>query len=74
MISSPLAFWVVGTGPTGRTMANILSRVGASVTILDRKAGPVEQCRALTAGAALGAARGRQGRGHDPRGGPKTFA
>ena len=38
---------VVGAGPTGLTMANVLDRQGVSFRIIDTKGGPVEETRAL---------------------------
>ena len=38
---------VVGAGPAGLTMANVLARQGVSFRIIDKKAGPVEESRAL---------------------------
>jgi 2-polyprenyl-6-methoxyphenol hydroxylase-like FAD-dependent oxidoreductase len=38
---------VVGAGPTGLTMANVLDRQGVSFRIIDTKGGPVEDTRAL---------------------------
>lgn len=38
---------IVGAGPTGLTMANLLAQSGVSFRILDKKAGPVEETRAL---------------------------
>lgn len=38
---------VVGAGPTGLTMANVLDRQGVSFRILDLKSGPVQETRAL---------------------------
>ncbi|GCE14832.1 FAD-dependent monooxygenase [Tengunoibacter tsumagoiensis] len=38
---------VIGAGPTGLTMANILLRYGIRVRILDKKAGITEESRAL---------------------------
>jgi 2-polyprenyl-6-methoxyphenol hydroxylase-like FAD-dependent oxidoreductase len=38
---------VVGAGPAGLTMANVLDRQGVSFRIIDTKGGPVEESRAL---------------------------
>jgi 2-polyprenyl-6-methoxyphenol hydroxylase-like FAD-dependent oxidoreductase len=38
---------VVGAGPAGLTMANVLERQGVSFRIIDTKGGPVEESRAL---------------------------
>lgn len=38
---------IVGAGPTGLTLANVLAREGVPFRIVDRKAGPVEESRAL---------------------------
>jgi len=38
---------VVGAGPAGLTMANVLDRQGISFRIIDTKGGPVEETRAL---------------------------
>jgi 2-polyprenyl-6-methoxyphenol hydroxylase-like FAD-dependent oxidoreductase len=38
---------VVGAGPAGLTMANVLERQGVSFRIIDKKGGPVEESRAL---------------------------
>jgi 2-polyprenyl-6-methoxyphenol hydroxylase-like FAD-dependent oxidoreductase len=38
---------IAGAGPTGLTMANVLARSGVSFRVLDKKAGPVEETRAL---------------------------
>jgi 2-polyprenyl-6-methoxyphenol hydroxylase-like FAD-dependent oxidoreductase len=38
---------VVGAGPAGLTMANVLDRQGVSFRIIDMKGGPVEETRAL---------------------------
>src|SRR5918995_2919795 len=38
---------VVGAGPAGLTMANVLERQGVSFRIIDVKGGPVEETRAL---------------------------
>ena len=38
---------VVGEGPAGLTMANILNRQGVGYRIIHKKAGPVEESRAL---------------------------
>lgn len=38
---------IVGAGPTGLTAANVLARSGVSFRILDKKAGPAEESRAL---------------------------
>ena len=38
---------VVGAGPAGLTMANVLDRQGVSFRIIDVKGGPVEETRAL---------------------------
>ncbi len=38
---------VIGAGPTGLTMANVLARSGVRFRIIDSKAGPVEETRAL---------------------------
>ena len=38
---------VVGAGPTGLTMANLLARSGVSFRILDKKSGPSEETRAV---------------------------
>jgi 2-polyprenyl-6-methoxyphenol hydroxylase-like FAD-dependent oxidoreductase len=38
---------VVGAGPAGLTMANVLERQGVSFRIIDTKDGPVEETRAL---------------------------
>ncbi len=38
---------IIGAGPTGLTMANVLVRSGVNVRILDKKAGPALESRAL---------------------------
>src|SRR5918995_1189058 len=38
---------VVGAGPAGLTMANVLARQGVPFRVIDKKAGPVEESRAL---------------------------
>jgi 2-polyprenyl-6-methoxyphenol hydroxylase-like FAD-dependent oxidoreductase len=38
---------IVGAGPTGLTLANVLAREGVGFRIVDRKSGPVEESRAL---------------------------
>ena len=38
---------VIGAGPTGLTMANVLARSGVDFRILDKSDGPVEETRAL---------------------------
>ena len=38
---------VVGAGPTGLTLATVLARAGVDCTIVDGKAGPVDETRAL---------------------------
>ena len=38
---------VVGAGPAGLTMANVLARQGVGFRIIDKKGGPVEESRAL---------------------------
>ncbi|GCE21093.1 FAD-binding monooxygenase [Dictyobacter kobayashii] len=38
---------VIGAGPTGLTMANLLTRSGVKVRILDKKAGPTQETRAI---------------------------
>ena len=38
---------VIGAGPTGLTMANLLTRNGVRVRIVDKKAGPTEETRAI---------------------------
>ncbi|MGH3148596.1 MAG: FAD-dependent monooxygenase, partial [Rubrobacter sp.] len=38
---------IVGAGPTGLTMANLLARHGVDFRIVDKKAGPTDESRAL---------------------------
>ena len=38
---------IVGAGPTGLTMANLLARYGIGFKIIDKKSGPVDESRAL---------------------------
>jgi 2-polyprenyl-6-methoxyphenol hydroxylase-like FAD-dependent oxidoreductase len=38
---------VVGAGPAGLTMANVLAAQGVPFRIIDKKGGPVEESRAL---------------------------
>ena len=38
---------IVGAGPSGLTAANVLARSGVGFRIIDKKAGPVEESRAL---------------------------
>jgi 2-polyprenyl-6-methoxyphenol hydroxylase-like FAD-dependent oxidoreductase len=38
---------IVGAGPTGLTLANILAKEGVSFRLIERDAGPIEQSRAL---------------------------
>ena len=38
---------IVGAGPTGLTMANVLARGGVDFRIIDKKAGPTDESRAL---------------------------
>lgn len=45
--SSETPVVIVGAGPTGLTMANLLARSGVACRIIDAKAGPAEESRAL---------------------------
>ncbi len=38
---------IVGAGPTGLTMANLLARYGIDFRIVDKRSGPTDQSRAL---------------------------
>ncbi len=39
---------IIGAGPTGLTLANLLGQAGVRTTILDRKAGTVTEPRAVS--------------------------
>src|SRR5918995_4639455 len=52
---------VVGAGPAGLTMANVLDRQGVSFRIIDTKGGPVEETRALVVHAKTRELRDRRG-------------
>ncbi|GCE28301.1 oxygenase [Dictyobacter alpinus] len=47
MMASTTDVLVVGAGPTGLTMANLLAYHNINVRILDKRAGPTEETRAL---------------------------
>ena len=38
---------IVGAGPTGLTMANLLARYGVVFRIIDKKSGPIDESRAI---------------------------
>lgn len=39
---------IIGAGPTGLTLANLLGQAGLRTTIIDRKAGTVTEPRAVS--------------------------
>lgn len=45
--NKPVPVLIVGAGPTGLTVANILSRRGVAFRIVERDEGPIDQPRAL---------------------------